>query len=660
MIIEGITVRNFGAYAGEQRLRPGHRTAAGGAVTLVGGMNGYGKTSLLEAVLLALYGERSPAVRERGQGRYAAYLKDLAHRGAPPDTEIGVQLDLALPGADGLSKLQIRRSWRATSPRKTETLTILRDGREDTHLAEHWDTYVEEVVPSGIAGLFFFDGERISELAESEETTAALRQAIRSLLGLETVDRLIADLDLVIRRNRARLKDERVKQEMERRYQEVRQVEEVIAVTRQQLAALQNATERATLRYREAEAAFALAGGELAAGRAKLIAQREQLTGALAELRAEMGTLAAGALPLLLVKSQLRRIATTVREEEAAAQARIALPILHEHDRVILAELERGAVDSALLAHIERLIGKQQLALAEQAARPATFPLSPTGAAQIGALVAGSLDDLRAQASEIVKHHSEAEGELHRTDRHLEAEPERIVSADQSDALAALREQLASFESKRAKLEQVLHDHLAKKEAAEKRITEAGGQLAQVEEAERVIHFAARSQETMRTFRERVTRTKIAHLARHILASFDRLTHKQSLVADIRVDPDTLRVSLLDAEANEIPKLRLSSGERQMLALAILWGLGRASGRTLPVIIDTPMGRLDSSHRRTFVTEYLPNASHQVIVLSTDTEVIGAHLDSLNGHVGRRFRLAFDEQQQGTRIVEGYFAPAGV
>ncbi len=85
----------------------------------------------------------------------------------------------------------------------------------------------------------------------------------------------------------------------------------------------------------------------------------------------------------------------------------------------------------------------------------------------------------------------------------------------------------------------------------------------------------------------------------------------------------------------------------------------RASGRTLPVIIDTPMGRLDSSHRRTFVTEYLPNASHQVIVLSTDTEITGPHLDSLNGQVGRRYQLAFDEERQGTRIVEGYFAATG-
>ena len=51
-----------------------------------------------------------------------------------------------------------------------------------------------------------------------------------------------------------------------------------------------------------------------------------------------------------------------------------------------------------------------------------------------------------------------------------------------------------------------------------------------------------------------------------------------------------------------------------MLAVSILWGLAKASGQVMPVIIDTPLGRLDLSHRTNFITEYLPNASNQVIL----------------------------------------------
>ena len=62
----------------------------------------------------------------------------------------------------------------------------------------------------------------------------------------------------------------------------------------------------------------------------------------------------------------------------------------------------------------------------------------------------------------------------------------------------------------------------------------------------------------------------------------------------------------------------------------MLWALGRTSGRPLPVIIDTPLARLDSDHRRLLVENYFPQASHQVILLSTDTEVDQLYFDLLN------------------------------
>lgn len=100
---------------------------------------------------------------------------------------------------------------------------------------------------------------------------------------------------------------------------------------------------------------------------------------------------------------------------------------------------------------------------------------------------------------------------------------------------------------------------------------------------------------------------------------------------------------------------RLSAGERQLLATSILWGLARAARRPLPVVIDTPLGRLDSGHRRHFVDRYLPWASHQVLVLSTDEEIDEAHLERLRRRIGRSYRLDHDDESGCTTISEGYF-----
>ena len=134
-----------------------------------------------------------------------------------------------------------------------------------------------------------------------------------------------------------------------------------------------------------------------------------------------------------------------------------------------------------------------------------------------------------------------------------------------------------------------------------------------------------------------------------------QLDEKDSLVSEIKIDPTTLDVTILDLDGNELLKSQLSAGEQQMFAVAIVWALALTSGYKAPVIIDTPMARLDSSHRANFVTKYLPAASSQVMVLSTDEEVYGRYLDLVRDNVVDYYTLLYREEEQCTSIVHGYF-----
>jgi DNA sulfur modification protein DndD len=92
-----------------------------------------------------------------------------------------------------------------------------------------------------------------------------------------------------------------------------------------------------------------------------------------------------------------------------------------------------------------------------------------------------------------------------------------------------------------------------------------------------------------------------------------------------------------------------------LLAVALLWGLARAAGQPLPMVIDTPLGRLDGSHREHLLDRYFPHASHQVILLSTDTEIDAEAYDRIRAHVGREYRLEFDPETNATSVQAGYF-----
>jgi DNA sulfur modification protein DndD len=139
------------------------------------------------------------------------------------------------------------------------------------------------------------------------------------------------------------------------------------------------------------------------------------------------------------------------------------------------------------------------------------------------------------------------------------------------------------------------------------------------------------------------------------VAAFRRLARKEDIVDHAIIDPSTFSVTLVDKHGTSTPKQRLSSGEKQIFAIAMLEALAKTSGRNLPIIIDTPLGRLDSKHRARLVESYFPTASHQVLVLSTDTEVDQVFYDGLRSSISHAFHLAFDEAEGCTQVTEGYF-----
>ena len=138
---------------------------------------------------------------------------------------------------------------------------------------------------------------------------------------------------------------------------------------------------------------------------------------------------------------------------------------------------------------------------------------------------------------------------------------------------------------------------------------------------------------------------------------FRYLLHKSDLVHRVTIDTDNFSLSLYDPQGKALPKHRLSAGEKQLLAIAFLWGLARVSGRNLPVAIDTPLGRLDSSHRHNLVERYFPAASHQVILLSTDTEIdqnLVTQLREMKA-ISQEYLLKYDPEKRQTTVENGYF-----
>jgi DNA sulfur modification protein DndD len=172
-----------------------------------------------------------------------------------------------------------------------------------------------------------------------------------------------------------------------------------------------------------------------------------------------------------------------------------------------------------------------------------------------------------------------------------------------------------------------------------------------------LLQSAAKVKQTLAIFKQKLKLHKLNHLEDLVTKHFLYLLRKPDFVHRVQIDTDTFRLALYDHGGELLPKHRLSAGEKQILAISLLWGLANASGRQLPVAIDTPLGRLDSEHRNHLVDRYFPQASHQVILLSTDTEIRAEEVERLRqaGAISREYILEYDPKQRQTAVVPGYF-----
>lgn len=176
------------------------------------------------------------------------------------------------------------------------------------------------------------------------------------------------------------------------------------------------------------------------------------------------------------------------------------------------------------------------------------------------------------------------------------------------------------------------------------------------DDSQRVMQYSNIALNILEEYTTRLQSEKTRILALTITQCYRKLANKQNLIEKIVMDPKSLDIIYLNNEDKEVPKESLSAGEKQLMVIAILWALAICSKKKLPVIIDTPLSRLDSEHRSALVTTYFPNASEQTIILSTDSEIDSTYYEMMKDSVGDEFTLNYDDESRSTSIARGYFA----
>lgn len=653
MIFNKLTLENFGIFRGrhEMDLSPDTRKP----IILFGALNGSGKTTLLDAFQLALYGKAANC-SGRGSLSYSAFLSRSINREAAPQTGAVIDLELThhLDGRD--ESISVRRSWNIPESNVIEKLEVFRDGIFDNVLTEHWDQYVEEIIPSKISELFFFDGEKIESLADLKRASEILRTGVNALLGLEKIDQLHRNVALVKRRRINLLKEAKSREKLEQLEREFDQASKERTEIAEKLASLQNEIDQIEKQRISLDDQFRQAGGDLYLHRDALKEAHKEKDKQLRLQEEHLREMAGEDLPLLLVGDLIDAAISQAEKEDAASRSAVILDEVVQRDVQVISLLRTHNVPMAAVKAVSAELDKDRGERAKAIDVDRYLGISPVALMTMGSA------QRQARQTSIRK-------ELKRTEnlqQDVEEAMQKLLSVPEegqvADLLTHLRDAEKQLLQKKARYD-LLHEELERMARVTDDLKRSlvneeklnADQLFKDETSQRVIQHAEKVEKTLLQFKQEILSRSVADISGFILKSFKDISRKTGLIQNIQIDPESFKLNLTGKKGEELTTDRLSAGERQMLALAILWGLARASGRPLPTIIDTPLGRLDSKHRLKLVDHYFPKASHQTVILSTDEEIDSDLFIKLEPAVARSYIISYNEELNGSEIHNGYF-----
>ncbi|HBT4635476.1 TPA: DNA sulfur modification protein DndD [Klebsiella pneumoniae] len=658
MLIKQLVLHNFRVFNGTHtidlapRKRPHDLNPR--PIVLFGGLNGAGKTSILSAIRIALYGRLAFGLATQQQ-EYIEQLSALVHNGAyyiEQPEEASVELTFTYNKGGHEAEFTVTRAWKKG---KRDRLSLQQDGQPLSELDyDQCQGFLNELIPHGIADLFFFDGEKIAELAE-DESGNILRTAVRRLLGLDLISKLRNDLMIFIKRQQSsQLASSQQQQiaELEKQSKELACQTEALLESADFAKSRIEFLSKDITRY---EGLLNAQGGAFAQTKAQEKQKVETLLKDKEHLEKALRQECDGSLPYALAPTILSRLLQQIADETQIKQAKSFEKELSQFLTQLRNDIAFRSAGTGKIA-AEAISDNLKDYMATKPKGDLLFDISEREAGMLQQSI--EIDSKRAwQRFELYR------TQLSEIEQQLEQAAANIARAPEDDQLMDLFEKLRDLDRQREAQLQKYRTLLEDAKRTKQQQLDCVRQIQKAHDAARYQHSYSsafkNAQETINLldrYSDVLTQARVKTLSTNFELAYRKLARKEDLQLSAHINPQTFDVELIDENGSVINRKLLSAGEKQIYAIAILEALAKTSGRDLPVIIDTPLGRLDSQHRDKLINHYFPEASHQVVLLSTDTEVDERYfVDQLRDDISHAYEIVFNAHTKSSTLKPGYF-----
>lgn len=659
-----ITLCNFKSFRGEHTIDLSANENNKEKIILIVGANGSGKTTILEAIKLCMFGKRfnGNVLSDKDYKKYLISVKNK-HSVREKDEMFFIQLHIELDDSFLPYSLVLRREWKFNNRKLTkEDFTISREGAPlEIIPREYWEDYLVSLFPPYILEYFFFDGERVKELAIGNNSDKILREAIRDLIGLRSYETLNFDINSLIRKIKYRnINIPGLKKKIEEKDNEIFLADKKISKIDTEIEAKVHKLIELVKEKEKSERNLRRKAGVLAKEKEKSERSLSELNEELEKLNSQIRQTYGEIIPFVIASDLCRDLLNQIKKEKHLKELMASRQVLKELNQKLIEKTKSSKTFLALspeqLKNIKEEINSIFLGIFEEINIDSSTSLihDLTGAEMDG--IENILNNVRERAKSniqtilkqrerIIIQSKKLKGKLKQTSNEdFVKEYIDILSTIETN-IKILRNEIESLRNDKKIL-------LEKKEKVNTVIGKLEEEIVCGDMEYRKIDVCIRVRNVINEFIETAIISEIEELEQKITHLYNTLSNKDDMVKEIEIDPKELTIRLIGFEDEILNRENISTGEKEIYALSVLWGLSKVSNKKFPIIVDSLLARLDNTHVENIVKNFFPNAGEQVVILAHDREIDERLYNKLKLYIGKEYTLSLYDDK---KIKEGYF-----
>jgi len=642
MNINKLTLYNYGFYYKENTFDFNTNNAENNII-LIGGANGAGKSTLLESIKIALYGSLYLGYKSNTD-EYKSFISDMINYNIKnnQNNKMYIILNIDITRGGNLINYKIKREWNTFSLEENliikENDEYLNDEEKDNLI-----NYIRKVYPPSLFDFFLFDGEKISNKLYSQDFQHTLKSIFTKIFNLSLLGTLKDDINNVLSRktNNSSFDENEneyieIKNTFENINKKINNKEEIKAETLNEISTLKS-------KYNKLQQEFELNGGKLAEERTSLNKNISQLEEKKKNYQEEIKELNETLLPFIININILDNALNQILSEreylnynnlsKKINQSKIKNKIHNE----IKSELAINSLNENITNNILDIIDSTLKPNLDYNNFKVIHKISPGEEDKLKNQIYDLKSINKSQLIDKIKDISTINKKINHNRNLLK---ENKMNSDLKNLLNDMEEinnKISDLEIKIEELNFDLESLYNKKEEIQQKKDKSYKELVKSKKEESIPVICDKLETVINKYTNNKTKSKIKKLENEFLRVINNLFSVNNYITDINIDYKTFNIKIYN---NKKELKSLSSGEQQLVILALLWSLINLSKEKLPIVFDTLFGRIDSKHRKNIIDNLINTTNEQIIVLATDSEINSNFYNEIKPYLVKEYLLS--------------------